>query len=380
MTLIAVFMGLDLGRTHPGSRREEGKDLRSHGRRDPVGPAAEVAGKRRWSVDARTILGWGAPTLVTLLLMLAGCDNGAAERLRTCAGGNTKACYEDGMAALNAAKPQFNEARKAFASACRPSVTQSGASSAVSKHNPEACNQLGLLVRDAKGGPRDAPRAIDLFGIACKDGIEPACLELGKLLYTDDPALAEDAVRAVVLYGQACGRVDTANLPKGEDEKVAPVLAEACVLLGEAYERGIGVEPPRKDIEKARTLYEKGCDAWVPEGCVHAGDLRVATRQRGKIEEAATLYEKACQLNPRFGCMELAQLHESKAWPGATDELAGTFYKKSCAIDPSSGCFEAGSLMEEGRMASKEGEIDSLYNQACEHGHSVACTRRALRR
>jgi hypothetical protein len=52
----AVFLGLDLGCTPPGSRREEGEDLRTHGRRDPVGPAAEVAVKRRWSVDARTIL------------------------------------------------------------------------------------------------------------------------------------------------------------------------------------------------------------------------------------------------------------------------------------------------------------------------------------
>lgn len=318
-------------------------------------------------------------TLVTLLLMVAGCDNGAAERLRTCAGGNTKACYEDGMAALRAAKPKFNDARKAFATACRPSVSQSGASSSVSKHQPEACNQLAILVRDAKGGPKDVPRAVDLFGIACKDGIEEACLELAKLLYTDDPELADDAVRAVVLYGQACGKVDTANLPK-EGADAAPPLAEACVLLGGAYESGIGVEPPRKDLEKAEDLYEKGCDARVPQGCVLAGDLRVATKQRAKVEEAAALYERACQLNPRFGCLELAQLHERRAWPGANDERAGEFYKKVCAIDPSRGCFEAGSLMEEGRVASKEGEIDSLYNQACEHGNSVACSRRALRR
>ncbi|MEZ4238676.1 MAG: tetratricopeptide repeat protein [Myxococcota bacterium] len=314
-------------------------------------------------------------TLVTLLL-IAGCDSGAAERLRTCAGGNTRACYDDGVAAMSAAKPRFSDARKAFASACRPSVTARGAESSVSKHVPEACNELATLVRDAKGGPKDVPRAIDLFGIACKDGIGEACLDLAELLYTDDPELADDAVRAVVLFGQACDKVDTNNLPK---QGPAP-LGESCVSLGQAYESGIGVEPPRKDIVKAEELYRKGCAARIPEGCVHIGDVLVATHQRTKIEEAAGFYEQACELNPRFGCMELARLHEKKAWPGADDELAGTFYKKACAIDASQGCFEAAQLMEEGRVANKEGEIDSLYNQACEHGHSMACSRRSLRR
>ena len=60
-------------------------------------------------------------------------------------------------------------------------------------------------------------------------------------------------------------------------------------------------------------------------------------------------------------------------------ELGGKLLNVSCNAGSSEGCFEAGALMEEGRVAAREGEIESLYNLACEHGHTLACARRALK-
>jgi hypothetical protein len=36
--------------------------------------------------------------------------------------------------------------------------------------------------------------------------------------------------------------------------------------------------------------------------------------------------------------------------------------------------------MESGRVAAREGEIESLYNIACEHGQTAACAKRSLDR
>jgi TPR repeat protein len=322
---------------------------------------------------------WGALALWGQV----GCDNEAAEALRTCAGGNTEACFNDGMAALHAAQPRFTDARKAFSAACRPSVGLPGAGSAVSQHRPKACHELAQLLRDAKGGPRDEPRAIDMFEIACKDGIDRACVDLAMLLYDVEPDKAQQAVRAVVLFTDACAKVDP-NAPLTPEEeatkKPSPVpLSDACDALGHAYEAGVGVEPPRKDEEKANSLYLKACDARYAPGCVSAGALEVAKRGKDHVQKAAELYERACRLDARQGCFELAELHAKKAWPAAEDKLAVAFYKKTCNIDPTRGCFEAGALMEEGRVEAREGEIESLYNLACEHGDAVACARRAMR-
>lgn len=323
------------------------------------------------------------PLWISVWGSLMGCDNSAAEALRTCEGGNTEACFNDGMAALSAAQPRFSDARKAFSAACRPSVGSPGAGSAVSQHRPKACNELARLLRDAKGGPKDEPRAIEMFEIACKDGIDRACVDLALLLYTDEPARADRAVRAVVLLTDACAKVDPNRPLTPEEEatkKPAPVpLSDACDALGHAYEAGIGVEPPKKDEEKANELYQKACDARYAPGCVSAGLLAVAKKGKDNVKKAADFYERACKLDARQGCFELAELHEKKAWPGAEDKLAVAFYKKTCNIDPTRGCYEAGALMEEGRVEAREGEIESLYNLACEHGDAHACSRRAMR-
>lgn len=313
--------------------------------------------------------------IVLLLPLLGGCDNSAADRLRTCEGGNTQACLDDGMRALSAAKPQFGDARKAFSAACRPSVG-TNAGSAISQARPTACNELAILVRDAKGGPKDVPRALDLFGIACKDGLDRACVDLGDLLYSEKEDKKEDAIRAVVLFDAACAKVDLEHLPDDGPHD----LSQACAALGRAYEVGVGVEPPRPDPEKSAALYTKSCEARYAPGCVSSGNLLVATKDKKKIADAAALYERACKLDAHVGCFELAELHANKAWPDATDALAAEYYKKTCAIDPTRGCFEAGALMEEGRVPDSEGEIDSLYNVACDHGSSIACERRANRR
>lgn len=313
-------------------------------------------------------------TLFALFASLLACDRFNKNALLNCEGGNSRACYDEGVAAANAAKPNYDAARTSFNAACRPSRVQGGAG--LGEHIPEACSELAALVRDAKGGPRDMPRATELFEIACKDGLDRACVDLAALLYSTEPARTEDAVRAVVFFDQACRKVDLTNLPS----EGAHPLADACDGLGRAYEDGVGVVPPGKDLEKAARDFDLACRAKYAPGCVSAGKLAAASGKKPDLELASTLYDQACHLDPRQGCFELAELHAKKELAESKDQTAVENYKRTCAIDPTRGCYEAAAMMEEGRVKAGEGEIASLYNQACEHGHSDACARRAMQK
>jgi uncharacterized protein len=297
-----------------------------------------------------------------LLASFAGCDNTAAEVLMTCEGGNTEACYRDGMAASEESLPRYSDARKAFSEAC------------LTVHHAQSCNELARLVRDAKGGPKDVKRAVDMFGIACKADIHTACVDLGLLLYKGEFLKKASPERAVELFTSECARVDVESLPADGPHE----LAYSCDALGLAYEEGKGTEPPKPDVETAATLYTQACEARYAPACVSAGRLAAAKKKASDYAVAATLYEQACKLDARMGCLELATLHSTKAWPEANDAAASEYYQKTCNIDPTRGCFEAGQLMESGRIAAGEGEIESLYSLACEHGHTEACAKRNL--
>lgn len=310
-------------------------------------------------------------TPLALFASLLACDNFSSSSLMDCASGNTRACYQDGLQAAQAAKPRYDVARASFNAACRPSRADGGAG--LGEHVPEACHELALLVRDAKGGPRDEPRAAELFEIACKGGLDRSCVDLASLLYTTDPAHEQDAVRAAVFFDQSCGKIDLTSLPPSGPHP----LADACDGLGAAYEDGVGVVPPGQDLEKAAKYYDLACRAQYAPGCVHAGDLAAATRSKADIVRAAELYDKACHLDARHGCFDLAELHANKVVADASDQVAAENYKRACSIDATRGCFEAGAMMEAGRVKAGEGEIASMYNQACEHGHTEACARRA---
>jgi len=287
--------------------------------------------------------------LPLLITMLIACDNEAAEALLTCDGGNMEACYKDGMRAIQPPRPQFGDARQSFSKACNT-------------HHAASCYQLAKLVRDAKGGPKDVVRAADLYGIACEEWQEPeACVDLGLALY-DGEGIREDPERAVQLLKKAC------NLEE-------PIW-RACARLADAFAEGKGVDD--KSEEKAEELYRKSCDAGFATACVDAGNRVLDARRRKELPKAAKLFEKGCKLDARQGCYELAELHKEGKWPDASDEAASEYYQKTCNIDPTRGCYEAAALMESGRVDAREGEIEYLYNLACEHGSTEACAKRQL--
>jgi len=293
--------------------------------------------------------------LFLLLSALLGCNQEQEPGVvldMNCQNNDMDACYQLGMQALVKARPDIRTARSLFAKGCNV-------------HHARSCNGLAEMVRDAKGGPRDPKRAAELFGIACEGGIQSACVELGMFTY-DGVGVPQDQERAVELFTKAC------------DHEAEP-QPKACSALGVAWSDGKGVE--KKDLDVAKQYFLKACDAEYAPACVLAG-LLVAESRTGKRDEnraeAAGLLQRACELDAHFGCFELAVMHEKGEAPDARDDKAAVYYQKTCNIDPTRGCFEAARLMEQGKVTARDGEIESLYNLACEHGHAEACTKRSL--
>lgn len=265
------------------------------------------------------------------------------------------ACVNMANNAVNQTRPDITRARELYNQACQV-------------HYPPACQSLAELVRDGRGGPRDLKRAASLFETACEKGqLQRSCTELGIAAY-DGVGVKKDPERGVSLFETACHHEETPQ-PK------------ACAALGLAHLSGVGIENKKKDEEKAIELLQKSCDFDYAAGCVQVGDL-FAKRTRGSVKEnrqtAADAYARACKLDPRHGCYELAKLHEEKKVDEPSDEKAAIFYQKTCNIDPTRGCYEAAELMLSGKVTAREGEVESLYNIACEHGHTEACTKRSI--
>jgi len=318
------------------------------------------------------------PLLLSLPLLgaLAACNDEAAELLLTCEGGNVEACYNDGVSYADTTRPQYNKARKAFSTACmkdlHPKLRTENPERAASQAQARAksCYALGKLVAEAKGGPKDPARAAELFEIACRPDVNnpsagpqvpDACVDLAHALY-DGVGIRQDAERAVELLGTGCS--------------ASPPDHRACTLLAQAYAEGKGVK--KKDAKRAMELLSSSCEAKYADACVEAGDLALASKRSKDVVLAADFYRQGCEIDARKGCFELAELHAKGRFPEASDQKASEYYQKTCNIDPTRGCFEAAKLMEEGKVEAGEGEIESLYNLACEHGHTEACAKRQI--
>lgn len=300
-----------------------------------------------------------------LSLLLAGCFNAPEPAVllelhcEVCGTGDAEedscdACFEIATRSLAATRPNIKGARTVLAKAC-------------AVHHPDSCNLMAKMVRDGRGGPPDLKRAISLFTIACEKGdIQSACTERAMAQY-DGVGLKQNTTAAVQLFASSCHH-KTDPQPK------------SCAALALAYVSGEGVEA--KDEEKAIELLGQSCSDQYAAGCVALGDLYMDKRpvKRADREEfpktIAKAYLDACEIDARFGCFELGAYHESGDAPEANDDKAAIYFQKTCNIHPPAGCFEAAELMREGRVKAREGEIESLYNVACEHGHTPACSMR----
>lgn len=198
-----------------------------------------------------------------------------ADLEKACAKGDQVACVDYGFN-LEGADPE--KAVAVYRAAC-------------AKNTLPACSNLALMLRDARGAPKNLDEAAKVAKKACDGGNPPGCLHLALVKdaandFTGANAAYEQACKVKVLHGCTNYAI---NVLKGvgvkRDEKRAMELLEkacgdsvkkgvvypslrACLVLGQIYEQGALVE---KNKDAAKRLYKLACFGGLDEGCDRLG-------------------------------------------------------------------------------------------------------------
>ncbi len=130
-----------------------------------------------------------------------------------------------------------------------------------------ACNDLGVLLRNAPAKERNARAAVIAFRRSCDRHFGPGCRNLAGQIETGDGA-RNDVLLASKLYAIAC---DHGDLP-------------ACTRLGVLFAMGRGVV---EDRLLAAVLLSTACDAGEREACGRRDALGLQTEATRTSAEPA---------------------------------------------------------------------------------------------
>jgi TPR repeat protein len=153
------------------------------------------------------------------------------------------------------------------------------------------CEQLGNIYQYGLGLPYNYSLALPAYSRACDGAVAKGCDDLA-YMYRQGYGVTADYAQAMTLYARACdmgeasdcevvgswsetgtgdGKVDYAKaavyFAKGCDKN----NSLSCSNLGELYRRGDGVE---KNIDKAKTLFNKSCDLGYQQGCLRVKEMQ----------------------------------------------------------------------------------------------------------
>ena len=102
-----------------------------------------------------------------------------------------------------------------------------------------------------------------------------------------------------------------------------------------------------QDLERARALFARACNARTTVGCVLLGDQQLpadgAATTEPQVGAAIALYRQACERHTLAGCERLATLFEKTGQPPALLE-AGALYLEACVGGEASACAGASRL------------------------------------
>jgi hypothetical protein len=183
-------------------------------------------------------------------------------------------------------------------------------------NDPTSCYELGATWLAGNGVGRDPTRAQGYFERACPvekpEGLD-ACTSVARL-YRGTKPIVKDPAQALVWLGRGCRY--------GQQS--------ACLDLAEMYERGEGT--PRND-DRAVELYEAGCAAGAPSGCV--GQIRVLKTKDPK--RALELSRRGCKQNHAEFCGFVVEIAKKDA---------AEIFEADCTAQTSMACLELGRQLE----------------------------------
>ncbi|MDC3955384.1 tetratricopeptide repeat protein [Polyangium jinanense] len=155
-----------------------------------------------------------------------------------CQKNDLASCHALGLALMTPKDKQGENNKRAFAAFEKGCLGGYAAS----------CNGLGVMYIHGMGVPRNPTRAMELYKRACGGDVSTACLHVAMAYESGNDAVVADWPSAVYYYESAC----TLGATQG------------CLTAGKAFAEGDRVE---RDPEKARKLYDRGCQEGDDDAC-----------------------------------------------------------------------------------------------------------------
>lgn len=269
-------------------------------------------------------------------------------------------------------------------------------------HNMAACAVAGDAYYFGYGAPKDIPRAIELYKVACAGGDMSGCTALG--IRSDD----QEAIRlfsrvcdAGIANGCALAADKSRQADTAEEREKAPAYrkkseelfmsearstlvkcnggdARACEHGGELYQYGKGTNGRAKNTKAAITFYAKACDLGSVSACVKLGRTLTIGSDIAKDEVRATiLYRAACNAGDLTGCAWLGLQYEVGAGAQQDQDLAISLYRRACDGGEPHGCRLLGGSYKEGRGVPRDPVMaNQLSDKSCALGLISGCVQR----
>jgi len=195
--------------------------------------------------------------------------------------------------------------------AAEPTISLAELEKACAKGDGSACVDLGFNLE-----PKDAAKAVTVYRDACKKNVLAACSNLS-LMLRDARGAPKDLVEAAAMAKKAC------------DGKNAP----GCFHLGL-------VKDAANDFAGATKAYEAACGLGVFQGCTnYAINLIKGVGGTTDVKRGLELLETSCSESVKKGvqypslrsCMVLGQLYEQGAkGVTANKDAAKRLFKVAC--------------------------------------------------
>lgn len=240
------------------------------------------------------------------------------------------------------------------------------------------CLYLADMHAKGRGVSLSISVASALYLASCEEGEFAGCHGYAEMLLLADEPDVEEAQRR---FAQACDRGYAPSCSRygkhllqvrgGDIDKALRLLQlgcdsgdiDGCMAIAAVYHHGERVKP---DIEKAKQLYEQGCEKQIGQACYALGVLSESTGAWGAKDYTA-LFKKSCDLGEGRGCGELAsRLFKSK---GKTTEVLRLFHLGCEGKDPQSCTQLASHYKEKG----EEAKSLTFWEDACHYGGNDAC-------
>lgn len=192
---------------------------------------------------------------------------------------------------------------------------------------------------------------------ACSQGDREACASLAAaMLQSDSTCYGPSEARRTLLL--AC--------PDGSSP------AGACLMLGQAFEEGVGGE---RDRTSASGYYDWACLAGAAEACWRRGTLLsrgVGVRRNDEL--ALKSHQTGCELGDARCCQAAGFILDEGAIVARDAEAALPLYQRACEAGVGDGCVGAGRLLEE---SDDHAAALALYEEGAGFGSAEAMRRAA---